>query len=143
MKADHIITIGLGNLEQKLTEIVNQEKGKGEASVRMKNIKALENFLTDIRDLTGSIVFVSDKNYRLDSQSFATQKGFAAESPSFENMGKIMGRAMSKNMADLEDLIFVLANTGSGRINGEKEDIEKYLATMIGNFVFDDVVITD
>lgn len=67
MKADHVITIGLGNLEQKLTEMVNQEKGKGEASVRMKNLKAIENFLTDISDLTGSIVFVSDKNYRLDS----------------------------------------------------------------------------
>ena len=143
MKADHVITIGLGNLEQKLTEMVNQEKGKGEASVRMKNLKAIENFLTDISDLTGSIVFVSDKNYRLDSQSFATQKGFAAETPTFENLEKIVGRAMSKNMTDLEDLIFVLANTGSGRINGEKEDIERYLATMIGNFVFDDVVITD
>jgi hypothetical protein len=33
----------------------------------MKNIKALENFFNDIRDMTGSIIFVSDKNYRLDS----------------------------------------------------------------------------
>jgi hypothetical protein len=50
---------------------------------------------------------------------------------------------MTRNLSDLENLIFVLANTGEGRINQETEQIERYLATMIGNFVFDDVVLTD
>ena len=109
----------------------------------MKNIKALEKFFDDLRDIEGSIVFVSDKNYRLNSQSFAENKGFGAETPSIENLNKVLGRAMTKNVNDLEDLIFVLANTGNERINEETEEIERYLATMIGSFVFDDVAITD
>lgn len=143
MKADHIITIGLGNLEQKLQEMVDSQKGQGERSIRLKNIKALEQFLTDLRETTGSIVFVSDKNYRLNSQEFAQKKGFGAEEPTFENLEKVLSRAMTRNLSDLENLIFVLANTGEGRINQETEQIERYLATMIGNFVFDDVVLTD
>jgi hypothetical protein len=109
----------------------------------MKNIKALEKFFDDLHEVKGSIVFVSDKNYRLNAQSFADNKGFGAETPSFENLNKVLGKAMTKNFGDLEDLIFVLANTGNDRINDETEGIERYLATMIGNFVFDDVVITD
>ena len=143
MKADHIITIGLGNMEERLKQLVEGEKGQGEKSIRLKNIKALEKFFDDLHDVKGSIIFVSDKNYRLNAQSFAENKGFGAENPSIENLNKVLGRAMTRNVGDLEDLIFVLANTGNERINDQTENIERYLATMIGSFVFDDVAITD
>lgn len=143
MKADHIIEIGIENLGEKLKKAVEGEKGQGERSIRMKNIHALKKFFADIKNIQGSIVEVSDKNYRLNSQSFAEEKGFAAETPSFENLGKVLGTAMSKNFEDVEDLVFVLANTGNLRINQQTEGLEKYLATTIGNFLFDDIVITD
>lgn len=143
MKADHIISIGVDNLETRLKQLVGAQSGQGEASIRVKNIEALKAFFQDVRETTGSIIFISDKNYRLNSQAFASQKGFAAETPTFDVLEKVLSRAMTNDMSDLEDLIFVLANTGPGRINESKEEIERYLATKIGSFVFDDVVITD
>ena len=48
---------------------------------------------------------------------------------------------------NLDDLIFVLLNTGNGmmRSNRESETVEirKYIATKIGQFLFDDVAITE
>lgn len=140
MKADHIITIGLDGVQDNLQQAVENQKGQGERSNRIKNIQAMEDFFNDIKEMKGEIVFISDKNYRLDAKSFAEEKGFSAESPSFKNLGGVLTKA---KVANLEELIFVLANTGSGRINQQVTGIERFLATKIANFLFDDVVITE
>ena len=82
---------------------------------------------------------VSDKSYNLGTDFFAKNKGFTAEQPSLQVLEKVLRRA---NESDIEDLIFVLANTGPQRFVDGVDFIERYLAAKIGNFVFDDVVIS-
>jgi hypothetical protein len=67
-------------------------------------------------------------------------KGFAAETPTLANLGGVLARA---GVNDIEDLVFALANTGPGRFNSTSDGMEKFIATKIANFLFDDVVITD
>ena len=94
----------------------------------------------DLEAAKGDIVFVSDKSYNFMGKTF---EGFAAESPSLRVVAKILDKA--KVNGDLiEHLLFITANSGPGRINGNNlEDVRKFLASAIGNFMFDDVVISD
>lgn len=139
MKADHILTIGLNNPESMLKQI-NKNLDIDDNSTRLKNIQLFEEFFKDIERAKSSIVFVSDKNYNLKTSSFAAMKGFGAERPTLENLGGVLSRA---GMSDVDDMIFALANTGNMRFNTDASGLEKYLATKIANFLFDDVVITD
>ena len=139
MKADHIITVGINNAESLLKKL-NYDNSVDNNSVRLKNIQLIENFLNSVEKANSSIVFVSDKNYNLKTSSFAAMKGFGAERPTLENLGGVLSRA---GIDDIDDLIFGLANTGNMRINPSAAGMERYMATKIANFLFDDVVITD
>ena len=139
MKADHIIAIGINNAESLLKKL-NYDNSVDNNSVRLKNIQLIENFLNNVEKANSSIVFVSDKNYNLKTDSFAAMKGFGAERPTLENLGGVLSRA---GVDDIDDLIFGLANTGNMRINTSAAGMERYMATKIANFLFDDVVIAD
>jgi len=93
-----------------------------------------------LEDVEGDMVFISDKNYNLQSQFFQKNGGFAAENPNFKNLGKVLSKA---GIEDINNLIFLLANTGDNRFNSETGGIERYLAMQIANFLFDDVVISE
>ena len=82
---------------------------------------------------------MSDKSYDFTRETF---EGFTAESPSLRVAGKILEKAGS-NSELVESFIFLAANSGAGRVNeNNTEDIRRFMATSIGNFLFDDVVIS-
>ena len=139
MKADHIITFGISSPEEMLRDINGGIKIDDD-STRLKNIELLSQFFERIKKVKSSIVFISDKNYNLKAETFAQMKGFAAETPTLANLGGVLAKA---GVSDIEDLVFALANTGPGRFNSTSDGIEKFIATKIANFLFDDVVITD
>lgn len=139
MKADHIITFGLSESAEELAQSISGS-GKIDGSVRLKNIQTIENFLTNIKQANSEVVFISDKNYNLKTESFAQNKGFAAETPTLQNLAGVLRRA---NIDNIEDLVFALANTGDRRYNKDASNMEAFIATKIANFLFDDIVITD
>ena len=105
----------------------------------MKNINALKEMFESLKKAKGNIVFVSDKLYDLSRENF---EGFTAESPSIDVAAKILERA-KVNQDVLKHLVFLSVNSGEGRINGKNtDDITTFIASAIGNFVFDDTVIT-
>ena len=139
MKADQIITFDISIDIDKIGEFIDKQQGQGESSTRMKNINALKEMFESIRETKGNIVFVSDKLYDLSRENF---EGFTAESPSVDVAAKILERA-GINQDVLKHLIFLSVNSGEGRINGKStDDITTFIASAIGNFVFDDTVIT-
>jgi hypothetical protein len=111
MKADHIITFDTSGLETVLNDAVkNAWENTADSSTRIRNIQAIENFFKDIAGVPTGIVMVSDKSYNLGTDFFARNKGFTAEQPSLSVLESVLSRAGED---DIEDLIFVLANTGS------------------------------
>lgn len=139
MKADQIITFDISIDIDKIGDFIDKQQGQGESSTRMKNINALKEMFESIRETKGNIVFVSDKLYDLSRENF---EGFTAESPSVDVAAKILEKA-GVNQDVLKHLIFLSVNSGEGRINGKNtDDITTFIASAIGNFVFDDTVIT-
>ena len=138
MKADQIFSFELSVDENKLKQLV-EDSDKDEYSRRMKNIQAMEKMFEQLKDAKGDIVFVSDKSYDFTRETF---EGFTAESPSLRVAGKVLEKA-GTNSELVEHFIFLAANSGAGRINGNNtEDIRRFMTTSIGNFLFDDVVIS-
>lgn len=138
MKADQIFSFDLTIDEDRLKQLV-ADNDKDEYSRRMKNIQAIQKMFEELKDVKGEIVFVSDKSYDFTRQTF---EGFTAESPSLRVAAKVLEKAGSSSEL-VEHFIFIAANSGYGRINGNNtEDIRQYMATAIGNFLFDDVVIS-
>ena len=139
MKADQIISFNLAIDLDKINQLIEQQQGQGESSTRLKNINALQEMFKDLKKAKGNIVFVSDKLYDLSRENF---EGFTAESPSIDVAAKILQKA-HVNESVLKHLIFLTINSGDGRINGSNtKDITTFIASAIGNFVFDDTVIT-
>jgi hypothetical protein len=55
---------------------------------------------------------------------------------------KVLEKA-NVNSELIEHLVFIAANSGNDRINGNNtEDIRRFFASAIGNFMFDDVLIS-
>ena len=139
MKADQIISFDLAIDLDKMSQLIDQQQGQGESSTRLKNIQALQTMFNDLKKAKGNIVFVSDKLYDLGRENF---EGFTAESPNVDVAGKILQKAQV-NEDVLKHLIFLAINSGEGRVNGNNtNDITTFIASAIGNFVFDDTVIT-
>ncbi len=91
---------------------------------------------------SGDIVFMSDKNYNLNSKFFADNKGMSAQSSvNLQNLNSFF-RYIGEEKVD--DLIFVLANTGNSDqlLNQNAQTLEDYIATKIAYFLFDDVTIS-
>lgn len=138
MKADQIFSFNLTIDEDSLRRVVENSE-KDEYSRRMKNIQAMQEMFEQLKDAKGDIVFVSDKSYNFTSKVF---EGFTAESPSLRVAAKVLERA-GTNPELVEHFIFLAANSGNGRINGDNtEDTRRFLASTVGSFMFDDVAIT-
>lgn len=138
MKADQIFSFDLTIDENKLRQLI-EDNDKDEYSRRMKNIQAMEKMFEQLKDAKGEIVFVSDKSYDFTRETF---EGFTAESPSLRVAAKVLEKAGTSSEL-VEHFIFLAANSGYRRMNGNNtEDIRRFMATAIGNFLFDDVVIS-
>lgn len=148
MKADQIITIGevditIEDVEKYFKEGKDTTKSK---SVREQNRRGVENLLTNIKNGTACIVEVSDKSYDLRGSSFAKTgnlhgKGFAAESPNLNSLEETLSQTALASK--VEDLIFLLANSGDDMINGKNyQDCLDAISLNIASFLFDDVNIT-
>jgi hypothetical protein len=99
----------------------------------------MEVMFEQIKQAKGDIVFVSDKSYDFTREGF---EGFTAESPSLRVAAKVLEKA-NVNSELIEHLVFIAANSGNDRINGDNtEDIRRFFASAIGNFMFDDVLIS-
>ena len=139
MKADNIV---LFNIKAEIDLLTTSFRG--DSSVRLRNIERLEQFLSTVEQKKGFITYITDKSYNLTSKNFADNKGFTGQGATLENFQKVMNKVGDSN---LDDLIFVLLNTGNGMIRSNREsetvEIRKYIATKIGQFLFDDVAITE
>lgn len=138
MKADQIFVYNLAIDEGKLKKII-EDGDADEYSRRIKNIQAMEVMFEQLKQAKGDIVFVSDKSYDFTREGF---EGFTAESPSLRVAAKVLEKA-NVNSELIEHLVFIAANSGNDRINGNNtEDIRRFFASAIGNFMFDDVLIS-
>lgn len=140
MKADNIITIGF-ELTKEQEELLS---GMGDLSksLRAQNIQRMESFMNNLRQSrsSGYVVEISDKSYNLTSEFFARNKGFTGQSNvKLTNLVETLGH-IQYQQDRIDDIIFVLANSGDGMINGKSvEEVLHYLATLIGYFLFDDI----
>lgn len=152
MKADQILYFGsvgvdLSNLTNSFKEVVSEETELGNKSVRLQNIKGLKTMLTNLDQAVDAVVEISDKNYKLTSQGFAQNSkyygGFSAGNSDLEVLENVLSQTpISQN--DLENLIFVLVNSGEKTINeNDVNDALKMIALNVASFLFDDVAITE
>ena len=150
MKADQIVFVGnididVEKLQEEYKSIVRQVSQETK-SRRKQNIVALSNMLERVREAASAVIEISDKNYKLTGESLGNGKnsgGFAAESPNLNSLSTILSNGQITS-DQLDDLIFILANTGKQLINTEgTEDVMKIIALNIASFLFDDITITD
>lgn len=145
-KADHMqllncaIGVTISDIQDLLSTSVDIE-----GTNRIKNIERVKKMFDVVTQ--GDIVFISDKNYDLTAKSFIKNKGFSAQTKvTLSNLKDFFsylntGAGREEN---IEDLIFVMANTGDKNfLNQDKTTIQRYLATKIAYFLFDDVTIAE
>ena len=113
VKADNILTIGfkLTKQQQELFDGI----GKTNSSVRVQNIERMQALHDSIKrsKQSGYIVEISDKNYTLTSSEFASKKGFTAQrGVKLSNLRETL-KNIKFQQGKVEDIIFVLANSGS------------------------------
>lgn len=142
MKADNIV-INLSEIDFDFSKMFNDFKDNTIRSRRIQNIEAIGQVLDKIKDKKGEMVFVSDKSYNLSGEFFKKEKGFSAEAPNLLTIKSVLGKA-GANQEAITDLIYILMNSGGDGINKNNiEDAKYFLSGQIGNFLFDDVVITE
>ena len=106
-------------------------------SDRLQNIKALDDYLNTVTNAMKSIVFVSDKNYKIS----ASWKGAKAQ----DAMTLANARAMLSyfGVGGVDALIDYLANCGPDMIQGtSNSQVETALAAQIGYYLFDHLEVT-
>lgn len=105
-------------------------------STRLQNVKALDNYLNTVTNAMKSIVFISDKNYKIH----ADWKGVKPqEAMSLANAGALLGHF---GVNGIDALIDYLANCGPDMIQGTaNSQVETALAAQIGYYLFDHLEI--
>ena len=138
--------ISITDLEATVTDYflaTSQNEGEKEQSVRLKNIQRTEKLFEQLLDASGNLIFISDKNYDILGSDY-NFSGFGAESPKFINLRKVLEKA-GENDKTLDNLIFLLINTGKNLIGENKPEVQQkiydYLAVKVAYFLFDDVVV--
>lgn len=136
MKADTMILVsasGSVNIPDFL-QFVN--KGD-DPSVRVQNIKALEEYLTKLSNKIKHVILVSDKNYSITTDF----RGVSAQSAmNLKNLGNMLE---SFNVSQTTELINYLANCGADMIHPDgAAKIRTTLASYIGYFLFDHLEIS-
>ena len=141
VKADiisHNVSIG-----KEIVNIDNLMSQEGEDnSKRVNAIRKYREWFEKMKEARGEIVFVSDKNYQIQSGF----KGFQAQGRvTLANLGALLSEvgAMGGGI-NIRNLIDYLANCGEDMLltnNADKEVLDS-IAMQIGNFLFDDLEIT-
>ena len=114
--------------------------GKDTAN-RPQQIERMREFYKKLEGAKGDIIFVSDKNYIIDSKF--KSKGFEAQGPTkLKNLGSMLS-TLHMNQDEVEGLIFFLMNCGTDMILGNSDqELLTAFATQIGHFLFDDMEIS-
>lgn len=109
-------------------------------SKRVNAINNSEKFFNNIHEAEGDIVFVSDKNYQIKSESF---NGYSAQDDiTLENLKLLLNKVHYPG--DVDQLYGYLSNCGKGMLlgTGKSSEVLNGVATYIGHFLFDDLTIT-
>lgn len=125
---------GKVNFNPMKQSFINRNK---EGSDRLQNARALDDYLGKVTNAMKSVVFISDKNYKIS----ASWKGAKAQ----DAMTLANARAMLNyfNVSGVDALIDYLANCGPDMIQGEcNPQVETALAAQIGYYLFDHLEIT-
>ena len=136
VKAD----VMMHNIEYK-KQLVNidelMDQGGDDNSKRANTIKAYRKWFEMMKDAEGDIVFVSDKNYQLNSKF----SGFTAQgNTSLRNLLSMLDEI---GMEKSDELIDFLANCGPDMLLGNQQDsVLDAVAAQIGHFLFDDLSFT-
>ena len=142
-KADNLLTIGI-ELTDEQVALLTAASSPSQSSVRGQNIKRMEEFHKSLENSKqqGYIVEISDKNYNLTASSFDTDGGFTAQRKfKLNNLKDTLEKSRVRH-DKIQDLIFILSNSGTDMINEKNYDEAlHYLATLIAYILFDDIEI--
>lgn len=135
-KSDVTLGYAVGKVDFKPMKqsFINRDK---EGSDRLQNARALDDYLGKVTKAMKSIVFISDKNYKIS----AKWKGAKAQ----DAMTLANARSMLNyfGVSGVDALIDYLANCGPDMIQGESNpQVETALAAQIGYYLFDHLEIT-
>lgn len=110
-----------------------------ENSKRVNAIEKYESWFEQMEKAQGEIVFISDKNYQINSR-FASDGGFTAQNKvTLSNLGALLEKVGVGYSAELIDF---LANCGPDMILGDRDkEVLDSVAAQIGHFLFDDLTI--
>lgn len=139
VKADVI----LDNLifEKQLVNIDELMSQTGEDDSKRANaIQKYRDWFEKMKGAKGEIVFISDKNYQINSD-FASRGGFTAQNKvTLVNLDKLLSTV---GVGYSSQLIDYLANCGPEMMLGNKsKEVLDVVAAQIGHFLFDDLTIS-
>jgi len=141
------VEVSIEDLQKTFTDAVI-DISKTERSKRLQNMAALEKMLENVNDANNSIVLISEKSYNLSGQAFrkGSKKygGFGAEDLNLVSLYKTLSTS-NMNSKQLEDLIFLLVNSGQGMINNynDLDGAMQVISLQVAKFLFDDAVVTE
>lgn len=135
VKADVILhNISCGKTIDNIDGLMTQS---GEDDSNRKNaIENYENWFRQMQGAQGEIVFISDKNYQINSKF----GGFTAQDKvTLNNLQALFDKV---HVEYTQGLIDFLANCGSDMLLGARyTEVMDAIATQIGHFLFDDLTI--
>jgi len=106
-------------------------------SKRVNAIRAYREWFEMMKKAEGDIVFVSDKNYQINSNF----SGFTAQGNT--SLRNLYGMFSEIGIEKTDELIDFLANCGPDMLLGNQQDsVLDAVAAQIGHFLFDDLSIT-
>ena len=142
MKADTLITFDI-TLEDDWAELEGKNK-----SVRARNIQRLKQLHSKMEGSKKQFILqISDKNYSINADFKNKYGGFTAESNiSLNDLENVFSRMSVKlESGSMQQLLFALAHIGENTLTKENgvHEAERYLATKIAYFMFDDIGIDE
>lgn len=108
-----------------------------DGSKRANTIREYRKWFEMMKDAEGDIVFISDKNYQINSNF----SGFTAQGNT--TLRNLLSMLDEIGMEKSDELIDFLANCGSDMLLGnQQEQVLDAVAAQIGHFLFDDLSIS-
>ena len=135
-KGDTVIAYATSSVD--LSQMQPYFSKQTDKSDRVKNIKALQEYLSTVGNQIEHILFISDKNYTIRANWGGAS---AQEKMSLENARAMLGLF---GVPGINGLIDYLANCGPDMIQGDDANaqVRTTLASYIAYFLFDHVEIT-
>lgn len=121
-------------------KIMTGGKATKDNSYRLRSLERIEELLKQIGDKKAQLVFVSDKNYQIGSNTYHEQHGgFGAESPT---LSTLINYGPKFHIPNIVNMVEYLASAGPGMIVEDTDVCLEVIRISIGNFLFDDLQIT-